>query len=827
MVNPLSAPYYLLVPLCAFVVTMVLVVFVFWKARLNLGTWFFGALLLSVALWDLLIFGMRSSPDLASALIWEKVLTVVAFAVFGFYYCFTVFYTNARGQKPVLIIAAIFFIAIAALTPTDLLIQGMKRADYGYAPVLGTASYPLLAVIPILIMGGVYNLVRGYMASTSDNERNRFLYITIGAVFPLAGAILDGFSSLPPFSVWTNLIFCLICSIAIIKYHLLDIRVILRKGLVYVLISAVAAVPYAVILIIISQYFSTIINAWWLHLILIVFLAIALRPLSSYAQKWVDQLFYRNRYNYLKALESFSRETQNILEVTQPGTKLVQLISGALGTSSVCLLLASETEDGFVPAASIGPGEYSQGIVLRKQSLLVKWLRQHPSILSTAELNIIPQLQSISLVEKNTLKSLDAELYIPIAPRPRELSGILILGKKLSQQSYVAEDKQLLLTLSRQMAMALQNARLYQDSLKVRENLETWLTGIPDAVIIQNKNNEIEFMNQAAVRDFGTHHGQKCWQSLGAENICRDCPVVYPRPDKTMPFHFPCIIGDKDYDVVIAQLSSPDAGFSIIEVFRDITEMKRSQEKLRELETLKEVDKLRSQLLANVSHELRTPLASIKGFATTLLQSDVDWDRKEQRDFLEIIDQEADRLTHIISDLLDMSRFEAGALKLEKQSCTVPEIIDGVTVKLSTLTSSHKLQVNLPLDLPLVMADKIRIGQVFTNLVENAVKYSREGTVISIEATLRDKALQVSVADHGIGIPEDLLERVFDRFYQVESVVYGRKSGTGLGLAICRSIIEAHRGAIWAESELGKGSRFNFTLPLAQKYGETDKRTAE
>jgi len=817
MVNPLSAPYYLLLLLCAFVVTAGLVIFIILKARLNTSTWLFTSLLISVSLWNLLIFGMRSSPDTDSALIWERILIVVANLVFCFYYYFTVSYTHRKINKVILVFVSLWLITVAALAPTGYLVQEMKVADYGYAPVLGTVSYPLLAGIPFLIIGGVYNLVRTYVSSKSDEEKNRLLYITLGAVFLFAGAILDGLSSLPPLSVWANLIFCLICTIAIVRYHLLDIRVIFRKSLVYILISAVAAVPYAVILIIINLYFTTFVTAWWLYMLLILFLAIALRPLYSYAQQWVDRLFYRSRYNYLKALESFSRETQNILELEQPGNKLVHLVSGALGTSSVWLFLASSADDSFMPLSYMGPVNVSTNIVLRQQGPLAKWLRQHNNILSANDFCIIPQLQSLSTAENNTIKQLNAELYIPITSGPGELAGILLLGKKLSGQQYVAEDRQLLLTLSRQMAMVLRNARLYQESLKVRENLETWLAGLPDAVIIQNKNNEIEFMNQVAIRAFGNQKGQKCWQSLNADNICRTCPVKYPRAGRDMPFHFPCSLGDKEYDVIIAQLSSPAAGYSIIEVFRDITDIKRSQEKLRELETLREVDKLRSQLLANVSHELRTPLASIKGFATTLLQSDVDWEKNEQRDFLQIIDQEADRLTHIISDLLDMSRFEAGALKLDRQSHTLTEIMDTVAVKLATLARAHKLEVNLKPDLPPVWVDKMRIGQVFTNLVENAAKYSEEGMVISIEAEVRDNFMQIIVSDHGIGIPEDLLERIFDRFYQVESVVYGRKAGTGLGLAICRSIVEAHQGTIWAESKMGQGSRFNFRVPLAAK----------
>ena len=249
----------------------------------------------------------------------------------------------------------------------------------------------------------------------------------------------------------------------------------------------------------------------------------------------------------------------------------------------------------------------------------------------------------------------------------------------------------------------------------------------------------------------------------------------------------------------------------------DITELKEAEEKAREAKTLRELERLRHQLLSNVSHELRTPLASIKGFATTLLQTDVKWSEKEQREFLEAIDQESDRLTRIISELLDMSRLEGGALRLEKDSHQIFEILDAVNDSLSNLTEQHDLQVTVPKNLPPVFVDQMRIGQVLTNLVENATKFSPKNSPITIEAESNKERVTLSVTDRGGGIHPELLDRVFDRFYQTESIATGRKTGTGLGLSICRGIVEAHGGKMWVESTVGEGSRFSFTLPVAKK----------
>jgi len=270
-------------------------------------------------------------------------------------------------------------------------------------------------------------------------------------------------------------------------------------------------------------------------------------------------------------------------------------------------------------------------------------------------------------------------------------------------------------------------------------------------------------------------------------------------------------------DILLTTDIIPETKKSVASLL-DITRRKEAEKKAREIETLKEIDRLRSGLLANVSHELRTPLTSIKGFASTLLDPEVKWSEEEQRDFLQTIDQESDRLIRLISDLLDMSRLEASALKLERAKYQVSKILDSINDGLTKLTEHHQLKVIVPAELPPVSVDQMRIGQVLTNLVENATKFSPQGSEITIEAKLESAGGQiiVSVADRGQGIAPELLDKVFDRFYQAESIVSGRKSGTGLGLSICRGIMEAHGEKIWAESKVGEGSKFSFSLPVSK-----------
>jgi two-component system sensor histidine kinase KdpD len=230
---------------------------------------------------------------------------------------------------------------------------------------------------------------------------------------------------------------------------------------------------------------------------------------------------------------------------------------------------------------------------------------------------------------------------------------------------------------------------------------------------------------------------------------------------------------------------------------------------------LRELDTMRTEFLANVSHELRTPLSVIKGSANSLLQPDVVFDEQTRREFLTSIDRDADTLTRMVDDLLMMSRLEAEALEVRKTPHRLIEVIAGVKDRLDNLAASHHLRLIVPGGLPMVAVDESRIGEVLTNLVENAVKFSEDNTNITIEAGAGHKEVIVSVADEGIGIPAELHQKIFERFFQGEGRKAGRRKGTGLGLAICKGIIEAHGGKIWVESKPGRGARFSFTLPAA------------
>jgi signal transduction histidine kinase len=223
---------------------------------------------------------------------------------------------------------------------------------------------------------------------------------------------------------------------------------------------------------------------------------------------------------------------------------------------------------------------------------------------------------------------------------------------------------------------------------------------------------------------------------------------------------------------------------------------------------------LKLKFLGMISHELRTPLTSIKGFATTLLAEDVKWSPEKQRDFLETINRESDKLHDLIEQLLDLSRIEAGILRISLENVSVKSVIDSAFAQLQALTIEHKLVLDLPAELPLIAGDGLRLAQVLTNLVSNAAKFSPPGTQIIISGHRSGEMVQIDVIDHGPGIPLQDRARVFEAFRQLDNGVGNRMNGAGLGLAICKGLIEAQNGKIWIRDRGGPGTIVSFVLPI-------------
>lgn len=259
-------------------------------------------------------------------------------------------------------------------------------------------------------------------------------------------------------------------------------------------------------------------------------------------------------------------------------------------------------------------------------------------------------------------------------------------------------------------------------------------------------------------------------------------------------------------------------------------ELEQKTARLEEAQTsLRRIDEMKSELISVVSHELRTPLTSIKAYTETLLDNQKNPAFTLHEKFLGIINEECDRLTRIVNDVLDLSRMDSGKRRLKAQPLSLGRVFDEVLPTVEPQLAAKRLSVTRDLapDLPTIEADLDLLKQVLVNLINNAAKFSREGTSVTLRAARSGERMQIVVEDQGVGIPPDKLNRVFERFYRVEEGGAERIGGTGLGLAIVKGVVELHGGTIRVESEVGHGSRFVMELPLIQRGFRTLMRSLE
>ena len=344
-----------------------------------------------------------------------------------------------------------------------------------------------------------------------------------------------------------------------------------------------------------------------------------------------------------------------------------------------------------------------------------------------------------------------------------------------------------------------------------RDRLMAMLNTMEEGVAIIGADHKIRFMNPSMVRDFSNGVGDYCYRHLyGFDEPCDEvCKLPQVIRGSTERWDHTFADG-RTYDMIAAPFADSDESPCMLATFRNVTRQKQV-----ELELIK-LNRLKSELLSNVSHELKSPLTSIKGIISSLLQEDIRWDDATGKMLLAGISEESDRLASLVNNLLNMSKLEAGVWNPEREICDMSEIIHETLERQKWIHKDHTFEADVAPDLPQIYADSNQIKQVLINLLENAAAYSEEATRILVGARAVDGEIEVSVSDQGIGIPVEELERVFDKFYR-GSQKRRRPGGTGLGLAICKSIVLAHGGRIWADSQMGQGSTFHFALPTGEQ----------
>jgi len=537
-----------------------------------------------------------------------------------------------------------------------------------------------------------------------------------------------------------------------------------------------------------------------------------LRAYANKLEKYQEELEQKlSAYSSMQEVGSAVETTPEIEETLQ---KLVAKISMIMQAEKCVIMLLDETEKELIaqrPALGIPDRELRLMRAKISEGVSGEVFMQNRPLM-------IPDAAHDSRWDQNMVYMLQVinSLTVPLSvlkegeeiPRP---IGVLHVMNKKRRQPFTEEDARLLSTLARQASAIIQNARTFMTLVEKTTQLESTLEHMQTGVVVLDEEGRVLFCNPVARKIIGSpidadlrHMDMN--QAVKNTRI-REIMLTSLRQHKPVNDEVTLLMPDEltfQMQAVAGGENNSEVGeVGVVATFTDIT-------------SIRKLERLKTEFVSTVSHELRTPLTSIKGFISTLLgDTEEEFDLETRMEFYQIIDEECDRLTRLISDLLTISRIEAGrSLDLKIAPLELPALLNKTINTIRSSTDIHEFALDIASEIPIIHADRDKVDQVVTNLLSNAVKYSPNGGIITVGATASDNEVTVSVSDQGIGIPDDQLDKVFDRFHRVDSSDARQAEGVGLGLFLVKHLVEAHGGRIWVESVYSKGSTFSFKLPL-------------
>jgi len=510
--------------------------------------------------------------------------------------------------------------------------------------------------------------------------------------------------------------------------------------------------------------------------------------------------------------------------------RALHLVVDAVGASQASILMQDPASGQLASRATLGieaeaPGGAERAWMSAAKAL-ADWVVKHREAAIVADSRHDDRWGGGAGEEGHEYRS---ALAVPLLVGDAVLGVLLLLH---TQIDYFNENHLRLVGAAvTQVANAVNNAELYTlirdqaerlgNALKAQQveaaKSKAILEGVADGVIVSDAGGRIILVNAAAERilelprrqvlgktmsEMLTPYGDQArqWMEMTAKWVDRS----ETRPEGEY-LAAELNIGKRIVNVHVARVLMGEEFLGTVSALRDVT-------------ADVEAERAKTEFVSMVSHELRTPMTSIKGYADLLLAGVAGIFTEEQRNFVSIIKKNADRMAALVNDLLNISRIESGLMMLSPRPMGVEGVVNQVTEALQARLAEKeaRLEKRLPRALPPVMADPDRVAQVLTNLIVNACQYTPNGGDIVLSANVWDDEVRISVSDTGIGISREDQRKVFDRFFRSEDPVVQETPGTGLGLSIVKSLVEMHGGRVWVESELGKGSTFTFTLPVAR-----------
>lgn len=488
------------------------------------------------------------------------------------------------------------------------------------------------------------------------------------------------------------------------------------------------------------------------------------------------------------------------------------LVRKKINFCAFTLLLVEEDKQNLILASDRKiPHEFKEEVRMR---MVDRYSEQTKAALDPNRISMTEEIIAGQKKIKDPLDLPIKTLYtrpLMILDKPLGMMGLVFSCKKCALTS---DDERFFNILSTQVALFVESDRIKQAVTNERNRLDSVLQNMMGAVLVVDEKDNIILVNPVAEIFLGV----KKEDTLG-KNI-----EAIPQDDIKTLFNAVRCQGSefltKDF-----QITNPKSGIirfvkANLACVRDYSgEPRGAVLVLYDLAKEKEVERMKSEFISTTWHELRTPLASIKEAVSLISDETTGPVNENQYKFLDIAKRNIDRLSSLVNSLLDLSKIESGRIELERMHIDVNKIAEEAIASLELSAKEKKILLKKQLEkgLPQIWADRSRISQVFTNLISNAMKFSGSGGTITLSTSYygTDKIfLQISVQDTGIGIDKKDFDKLFLRFQQLDSSVTRKAGGAGLGLAISKQIVELHGGKIWVESELGKGSKFSFILPV-------------
>jgi len=542
------------------------------------------------------------------------------------------------------------------------------------------------------------------------------------------------------------------------------------------------------------------------------------------AQALQDLTAERDR---LDALYRIASQVASSLDVGQVLHRTLETVAQVTGADQGFILLIDTQTDTLVRRAAFGVPVHIpiSGLPtrFRRGEGLAGWVLAHNRPALISELSADPRW--VPGPEGQEQKS---GLAVPIGVAGETL-GVMLLFSTTSGH-FTEDHLRLVEAAAAQIANAVNNAALYDLIRQQAEDLgamlkqqqveaaksQAILDGVADGVLFADASGRIILFNPAAERILEIPRQQAVGRSIremlglyGVEGrkwlAALEDWAAHPADRTPEDFIAERLqLGDRIVSVHAAPVIRGTEYLGTVSVFRDIT-------------AEVEADRAKSEFISTVSHELRTPMTSIKGYADLLMLGMAGPLSDQQKHFIGIIRNNAERMVALVNDLLDISRIESGRVQLDLRAVHIHEVVGQVVGTLQGRAQNKNivLQVDVSENLPPVWGDSNRVAQILTNLISNAIQYTPPGGRVTISAHLNGDMLEVSVTDTGIGISKEDQRKIFDRFFRADDPLVQETPGTGLGLPITASLVQMHGGQIWVESELGEGSTFTFTLPLA------------